>query len=283
MTLDEERRYLPYGRSASPLIAGDLVIVTGGGPPNGRKISLLAYDKGTGAPVWQGGESQISCCSPAFAALAGADQVLVVNENSASGHDLRTGRVLWETEWPGRSNADASVSQVVPVPPDCVFLSKGYGVGAALFQLVPAEDGRFSLKELWRNRNVLRTKFTNVTLRDGYVYGLSDGILECVELKTGRCVWHDGRYLHGQILRVEDLLLVLSERGDLFLVEATPERPNHVLGRLPALRGKTWNTMALYGPDLLARNAEEAVCVRVPLMLPAMGEERTRGTLQNPE
>lgn len=265
LTAEDEARDVPYGRANSPLVVGDLVIVPAGGPGGEQCVSLVAYDKKTGDPVWKGGNRQISYCSPALASLGGVEQVLIVNQDYASGHDLRTGRVLWEYDWPGRSSSNANVSQAVPLPPDRVFLSKGYSRGAALVQLVPQADGTFDPQEVWSNLRVMRTKFTNVAIRDGYVYGLSDGILECVELQTGRRVWKSGRYGHGQILRVGDLLLVSAESGELSLVEATPDRRNSVLGHFQAVEGMTWNNLALSGPYLLVRNAQEAACYQLPL------------------
>ncbi|MCP4662886.1 MAG: PQQ-binding-like beta-propeller repeat protein [bacterium] len=263
MTPEEEARRLPYGRSGSPLVVGDLVVVPVGGP-EGRRVSLVAYDKKTGEMAWEGGDRQISCSSPAVATLGGVEQILIVNEGTVSGHDVGNGRVLWECDWEGHSNSNASVSQAVPVPPNRVFLSKAYGVGGALVELVPRGDGTFEAERLWHSPRVMKTKFTNVVLHEGYVYGLSDGILESIELATGSRVWKGGRYGHGQILRVGDLLLVLAESGEMVLVEATPDRRN-VLGDFQAVAGKTWNNFALYGPHLLVRNAEEAACYKLPL------------------
>ena len=264
MSPEQEGAELPYGRSGSPLVVDDLVIVPAGGPAAGRQ-SLVAYHKKTGEKIWQGGEEQISCSSPAVATLGGVRQVLIVNESSATGHDLATGKVLWRHEREGRSNANANVSQAVAVPPNRVFLSKGYALGATLIELVPKGDGSFETEEIWSDSRVMRTKFTNVAIKDGYVYGLSDGILECIELATGERQWKGGRYKHGQILLVGGLLLVLAEDGELLLIEATPERANHVLGRFQALEGKTWNTFALYGSKLLVRNGVEAACYQLPL------------------
>lgn len=265
---ENERASLPWGRSNSPLVAGDLVIVPAGGPKDGSKVSLVAYNKRDGSLVWQGGDRQISYSSPAVARLEGVDQVLIVNEASAAGHHLRTGKVLWEYPWDARSNANPNVSQAVPVAPDRVLLSKGYGRGAALVKLIPNGEGTFAAEAVWRNPKVLRTKFTNVAIHGGHVYGLSDGVLECVALESGQRVWKEGRYRHGQILRAGDLLLVLAESGELVLVEASPDRPNHVLGRFQALEGMTWNNFALYGPYVLVRNAEEAACYQLPVESP---------------
>ncbi len=261
---EQEAADVLYGRSSSPLVTGDLVVVPAGGP-EGRRASLVAYHKKTGEEVWRGGEEQISYSSPAVATLGGMHQILIVNEASASGHDPATGEVLWWHPREGYTNGHANVSQAVAVAPDRVFLSKGYGLGGELIRLVPMGDGTFDTDTIWQDSRVMRTKFTNVAIKDDYVYGLSDGILECIELATGERRWKGGRYKHGQILLVGDLLLVLSEAGEMFLVEATPQRKNNVLGQFQAIEGKTWNNFALYGWRLAVRNGEEAACYQLPL------------------
>jgi outer membrane protein assembly factor BamB len=136
-----------------------------------------------------------------------------------------------------------------------------------LYQLLPNPDGTFAPKRIWQNRDALLTKFSNVSIKDGFVYGLSEGTLECVDLATGEVKWSEGDYRYGQMLRVGDLLLVLHEmKGTVSLVEATPERANHVLATIDdALSGKTWNNLALYGPYLLVRNAKWAACFELPV------------------
>ena len=265
VTAEQEFRNIQYGRSNSSLIVGDLLIIPAGGNVGERIASLAAFDKRTGEMIWEGGERQISFSSPRLATLAGVEQILIVNEDTMSGHDPVSGEVLWEHPWPGRTAADSSSSQAVPVPPDRVFVSKGYGGGALLIRLSARPDGRFDVTEVWRSSRVLRTKFTQVVIRDGHVYGLSDGTLECADLESGERIWKKGRYGHGQILGVGDLLLVLSESGELSLVEPTPDDPNRVLGRIQALEGLTWNNLALSGDLLLVRNSREAAAFRLPL------------------
>jgi outer membrane protein assembly factor BamB len=261
----EEAEIIPFARSNSPLIVDDLVVVPAGGPPEGPKVSLVAYHAETGEEVWRGGDEQLSHASSALAVLAGVRQILSVNEDNVTGHDPATGRVLWDFGWSGNNPVRANNSQAVPVPPDKVFVSKGQGGGAKLVQLVPRGDGIFGTETLWHSRRVLRTKFTNVTLLEGHAYGLSDGILECVDLKSGERVWKAGRYQHGQILRVGGHLVVLSEDGEAVLVDATPETANRVLGRFQAIEGQTWNTLAFAAPHLLVRNAQEAACYELTL------------------
>jgi outer membrane protein assembly factor BamB len=265
VSLADEAAAVPWGRSASPLVVGEKVIVPLGGRKDGELVSLVAYDKRDGTLLWKGGERQISYSSPAVATVAGVEQILTVNEDTLAGHDLATGKTLWEQPWKGHTNRDPNVSQAVPIEGDRVFISKGYGGGAMLLRLVTSTGGELAAETIWAKRNVMKTKFTNVAVRGNFVYGLSDGILECIDLTDGRSQWKQGRYGHGQILLVDDLLLVLSEQGEVVLVEADSTRPNNVLGRFQAIEGLTWNNFALSGPYLLVRNAEEAACYRLTL------------------
>jgi outer membrane protein assembly factor BamB len=110
----------------------------------------------------------------------------------------------------------------------------------------------------------MKTKFTTAVLRDGYVYGLDDGIMQCMDIKTGQQKWKGGRYGHGQILLVDDLIIVQTEQGPVVLIEASPKKLTE-LGKVAALSNKTWNCPALAGKYLLVRNDREAVCYEVEL------------------
>ena len=102
-------------------------------------------------------------------------------------------------------------------------------------------------------------KSVTINVIGEYAYGLSDGVLECVDWHTGKSQWRKGRYGHGQVLGVGDVLLVQAEEGYVLMVEATPEKQAE-LGRLNALSDKTWNNPCLYDRLLLLRNSVEAVC-----------------------
>jgi hypothetical protein len=88
--------------------------------------------------------------------------------------------------------------------------------------------------------------------------------LQCIDLNTGKKKWRAGNYRYGQVLGVDDLLIVQAENGTVYLVAADPEQ-HRELGELDALHDKTWNNPALVGKYLLLRNAEEAVCYELPL------------------
>ncbi len=271
-----KERKLPnliWGKSSSPLVLDDIVVVSGGDAPG---PSLLAFRRDTGEPAWEAGADRASYASAVLARVAGARQILSVNAGSVTGHAPTDGRILWQYPWPGEW---AKASQPVPLSGDRVFISAGYGVGCALLQLTAGSDGKCRVTEVWKNKN-LKTQFTNVAVRDEFAYGLDDGILVCLDLASGRRKWKAGRYGHGQLVRVGDLLVVQAESGAVVLVEATPDG-HHELGRFQALDGKTWNNPVVSGEFLLVRNDREAACYhlaveRTPEQTQAVLPERQR-------
>jgi outer membrane protein assembly factor BamB len=208
--------------------------------------------------------------SPMVMEFDGVRQVVVVNQGFLVGHDLADGRVLWKHEWPGSNHAEGSNSQPHQVAADQLFISKGYGEGGRLIRVFRREPGEWDTKAIWpgedwSGRRVMKTKLTNVAIRHGFVYGLDDGILQCIEFETGEQRWKSGRYEHGQILLVEDLLLIRPETsGELVLVEASPEG-HRELARFQVLdRRRSWNHLCLAGKYLLVRNDAQAACVELP-------------------
>jgi outer membrane protein assembly factor BamB len=261
VTAQEDEAMVMWGRAGSPLIVDSLIVVPGGG--KGRK-NLVAFDVETGNVVWESATDQIGYASPSLTTLAGRRQIVIVNEATASGHDPTNGKPLWSFPWPGHSNGDACNSQAAVVDDRHLLLSKGYSAGAELIEIAPGSvEGEFIAQSVWKVPRVLQTKFTNVVIHKGHAYGLSEEILECVDLGSGKRKWKSGRFGHGQILGVGDLLIVLSEEGDLNLVELNPTKfVSH--GSIQALEGKTWNNLCLYGKRLLVRNAQEAACFELP-------------------
>ncbi|MCZ6792618.1 MAG: PQQ-like beta-propeller repeat protein [Planctomycetota bacterium] len=246
-----------WGKSCSPLVVGDLVVVSAGGRP-GR--SLVAYRAATGEPVWGGGDDRSAYSSPTFARVAGREQILILNKANVAAHDPREGTVLWSYPW---AHKHPNVAQPLAVGSDRVFVSSGYGMGCALLRIDRDSTDRLAPVLLWRNRN-LKAKFTNVVERGGFIYGLDDGILVCLDVESGERRWKGGRYGNGQALLVGDLLLVTTERGELVLVEPSPEE-HRELGRFRALVGRTWATPALSGSRFLWRSDREAACWELPL------------------
>ena len=256
--VEEAGATLPsWGKANSPLVVDGRVIVSAGGP-DGR--SLVAYDGETGALAWSGGSDRSTYSSPVLATLAGRPQVVAFNRGGVAAHDPGTGAVLWEYPW--KLEADVAATPL-PLPGDRVLVSAGYGIGSRLLQVEAGEDGGLKARLVWESLR-LKSKFANLVAHQGFVYGLDDGVLTCLDPATGERRWKGGRYGHGQIVLAGDLLLVQDEQGELVLVEATPEAHREV-ARFPVLEGKTWNPPALAGAVLVVRNDREAAAYELPL------------------
>lgn len=255
-----------WGKSCSPLVLGNKVIVSAGGP---QGWSLVAYDKHTSEIVWRGGGEPSAYGSPTLVNLCGVPQILILSTRRVVAHDPGDGHVIWERDWGEGSN---NIAQPIVVGDDQLFLSSGYGFGCILLQLSRDETGKFASKPVWPLNKNMKFKFTNGVVRDGFVYGLDDGVLACLDLATGKRRWKAGRYGHGQILLIGDLLLVQGEAGALHLVRPNPQRLEE-LGECQALSSKTWNNPALSGSLLLVRNDREAMAFELALEPTSSGKQ----------
>ena len=238
-----------WGMSASPLIVDDTVVVLPGGP-NGR--SVVAYDRRTGGRVWSALDDRQAYSSPMLVTLGGVRQILALSASRLMGLTPENGRMLWEHPWV--TQFDVNAAQPLVVGPDRVFISSGYGVGAAVLELARSGDA-FTVREVWRNIR-MKNQFTSSVLHEGFVYGLDEAILACVDVATGDLKWKGGRYGYGQVMLASGHLIVLSEDGDMALVRATPERHEELV-RFAVLDGKTWNHPAMSGGYLLVRNLKD--------------------------
>ncbi len=256
---DAHAKNLMWGMAGSPLIYKNKVIVVPGGK-HGRQV--IAYDCKTGEIVWSGGSHSAGYAAPRVETVNGVTELLVFGGEGLSGFDPETGRELWFISWP--TNEGINAVQPILYRQKAIMISSGYGRGAALFDIEWPKGERFwrpRQPPRWRSRR-LKLKFNGAVLKGDYVYGLDEGILTCLDMRTGKRMWKGGRFGYGQLLLVGDVLLVQAESGEVVLVEATPKRFQK-LAQLTALHGKTWNHPVLCRGRLLVRNAEEAACFSV--------------------
>lgn len=251
-------RVKEWGMSGSPLVLDDKVIVSPGGR---NEQSLMAYDKETGAVIWGGGQARAGHSSPSLVSIAGMNQVLIFNNGQIAGHDPISGKLLWEYPW--YSGMTQHVAQPILLPGDRIFVSTGYGIGCELIQIKKNNQGEFTASQIWKSPR-LKAKFANMVYKDGYIYGLDDGVLVCLDLTDGQRKWKRGRYGHGQLILVDDLLLIQTESGDVVLVDASSIEHNE-RARFPALSSHTWNAPTFAAPYLLVRNDREAACYELAL------------------
>jgi outer membrane protein assembly factor BamB len=264
---DTGREIPDWGIASSPLVVGDLVIAAAAG-------WLAAYDAATGKPRWFGPKHGGGYSSPQLATIDGVAQIVLVTGLGALGLAPLDGTVLWKHEWAG----DSIVQPAVIAGGD-LLIGSGSGLAArtGLLRMTvahepfdPAQDrpGGWVVKERWMSAG-LKPYFNDIVVHNGHAFGFDGSILASVDLEDGKRKWKGGRYGHGQLLLLpdQDLLLVLSEEGELALVAAVPDKFTE-LARFPAIEGKTWNHPVLVGDVLLVRNGEEMAAFRLSLASP---------------
>ena len=241
---------LQWGMAAAPLIVDDNVVVLPGGR-NGQ--SVVAYNRATGKRAWAALNDQASYSSPMLDTIGGVRQIVIFTASRLAGITPDRGELLWEFPW--KTQYDVNASQPLLVGSNRVFISTGYGSGAALIELTRGGDGAFTVREVWRT-NRMKNQFTSSVLHEGFIYGLDESILACIDAATGDLKWKGGRYGYGQVMLTGGHLIVLTEEGDLALVRASPDRHQEIV-RFAVLDGKTWNHPAISGGYLLVRNINE--------------------------
>jgi outer membrane protein assembly factor BamB len=241
-----------WGFASSPLVVGDIVIIATAG-------QLAAYDLVTGAWRWSGPAHGVSYSSPHLLTIDGIQQVLLLSEAGATSVALADGTLLWEHPWPGHPivqpalTEDGDVLMSVSDSSGTRRLAVGHGLGG------------WTIEERWTSIG-LKPYFNDFVVHNGHAFGFDGSILACIDLKDGKRAWKGGRYGNGQLVLLsdQDVLLVLSEEGELALVKATPDQFTE-LARFPAIKGKTWNHPVLAGDVLLVRNGEEMAAFRLSL------------------
>jgi outer membrane protein assembly factor BamB len=240
---------LQWGMSGAPLVVDDAVIVQPGGPLG---KSIVAYDRRTGDRLWAVESDQQAYSSPMLLTLGDTRQIVVLTATRLLGLTPGKGELLWQYPWATQMGINAS--QPLLVGDSRLFVSSSYSMGAALIEVTRAK-GKFAVREIWRN-NRMKNRFTSSVLHEGYIYGLDEAILTCIDAATGDVKWKGGRYGYGQIALASGHIIVLTEDGDLALVRATPAKHDEI-SRFAALDGKTWNHPALADGYLFVRNLQE--------------------------
>jgi outer membrane protein assembly factor BamB len=246
-----------WGFSGSPLVIDDLVIVAMSG-------QLIAYAAATGDRRWLGPEGGAGYSSPHLATIDGVPQVLLLRGSRTISVAPADGKVLWEHVWlPG-------VGIVQPGLTDGgdVLLTNGEGMGGIGIRRIALQHGSggWTVQERWTTRG-LKPYFNDFVVHKGHAYGFDGSILASIGLDDGERKWKGGRYGNGQLILLadQDVLLVLSEEGELALVSATPDQFKE-LARVKTIEGKTWNHPAVVGNTLLVRNGEEMAAYRLPVV-----------------
>jgi len=208
-----------FGRAASPLVEGDLVILM----PGGREgAGVVAFDVATGKVRWKATGDEASYASPTVATIRGRRIVFALTREALVALQPTDGLVIFRQPW--RPRGSATVSAATPlVLDDLIFLSASYGAGASLLRF--QERGP---QEIWARDDVLSNHYATSVYHGGFLYGWhgrqEQGCeFRCVELKSGKVRWSEPGLKAGSVLLAGDELLLLTERGLLIRARATPE------------------------------------------------------------
>ena len=254
---DTGARLPDWGFSASPLVAEGLVVVHGGAP-DGKAIA--AYHQDTGEPAWFAAAGSLSYCSMHDVTLGGVRQFMVATGDGVTSVSPE-GNVLWKHEWPAPGGA--RVVQPAFTDDGDVIVGTSFGMGTRRFSVSRSGDA-WTTGEVWTTAR-MKPYYNDIVVHEGHVYGFDNRILAALDIETGDRVWKGGRYGNGQLLLLpdQDLLLVVSDRGELALVRAAPAGYEE-LATFQAIEGKTWNHLAYADGVLYLRNAEEMAALRLP-------------------
>jgi outer membrane protein assembly factor BamB len=243
-----------WGVASSPLVVDDVVVVS----VSGR---LAGYDAATGNPKWLGPTGGAGYSSPHLVTIDGVPQILLLRGSRTVSVSPADGTLLWEHTWlPG-----VAIVQPAMAGRDVLITTGDAMGGLGVRRLaVTREASAWTVQERWSSRG-LKPYFNDFVVHEGHAYGFDGSILSSISLEDGERKWKGGRYGNGQmiLLAEQDLLLVLSEEGELALVSATPDKFTEV-ARFPALNAKTWNHPVMVGNVLLVRNGEEMAAFRMP-------------------
>jgi outer membrane protein assembly factor BamB len=243
-----------WGFAGSPLLVDDLLIVAASG-------RLAAYEVATGKPRWFAQTGGGGYSSPHLMTIGGVAQILLMSGSGATSFAPADGTQLWQ-----HALAGARIVQPALIADGGVLMSAGgdglLGEGVRRIAVTTGPGG-WSVQERWTSRD-LKLNFNDFVVHKGHAFGFDRSILACIDLADGKRKWKGGRYGNGQLVLLadQDLLLVLSEEGELALVKATPDQFTE-MARSPAIEGKTWNHPALVGDVLLVRNGEEMAAFRL--------------------
>ena len=253
--IKENKSEVPYwGVSTSPFIYKDSVILSPGGQNNNAIISLNAE---SGKVVWKKHNGNQVYSTPTLFKILNEEQLIVALEGKILSLNPNNGELLWSHKWKIYVN-NHNIAQPAQLNDDTLLVTAGYGTGAEAFQII--RDGKkMRTKILWKSK-LLKTKFSSAIYWDGFIYGLNESRLVCLNAKDGSLKWRGKKYGYGKIVAASGHLIILGDSGDLALVEMNPNTFSEKIEFKALEGGRTWNYPTLANGLLFIRNSHEMAC-----------------------
>jgi outer membrane protein assembly factor BamB len=240
-----------HGYCGSPLVVGDRIYVEPGGP---KGKSVAALNKQDGSVIWQALNDPIGQSSPIWAEVGGAGQVIFFTGAGAVGVDPSDGHALWRFPW----KTTPLIHIATPLYADGhVFISSNYRTGGAVFRL--RETG--NPETVW-NKKTMQNHLSTSVLYEGYLYGVSEGRLCCLDFRTGELKWNKPGLGRGWVIVANGQLIARGDHGELFLAKATPKEYIEVSQCTVLDPDKlTWSAPVVSGGRLFIRNENALVAL----------------------
>ncbi|MBN1927305.1 MAG: PQQ-binding-like beta-propeller repeat protein [Prolixibacteraceae bacterium] len=239
-----------WGFTSSPLIIDDLVYIA----LTGR---MAAYNRFDGELMWMGTDGGGSYSSPHHVIIDSTSQILLMSQAGLTSFDPVNGNILWQHVCP-----EEHIVQPALIDKNDLLISAGLSEGMRRLS-VSKTAGDWDIDVHWTSPR-MKTNFNDFVIHKGYLYGYHGPLLCCLNLENGEVKWKGGRYSGQSILLPDqDLIIVLTERGELAMVSATPDEFNEI-SKIKVLNDKTWNHPAIAGNILLVRNSVEMVAFKLP-------------------
>jgi len=244
-----------FGVGTSPTIVDGLVLVNVGG----KNAGIVAFSVDDGKEVWKATSDGASYSSPIVITFDKKQLAVFFTRFGALVVDAKSGDVTHRQKW--RARYDASVNAATPLLiGDQLFFSTCYETGALLLKL--KADG--SATETWQSEDVMDNHYNTSIYHDGHLYGFhgrqeKTPDFRCVDFKTKKIAWEKKKFGCGSMVIADGKLIVLTEAGDLVLVEATPTEYRE-LARASLFAGPCRAQIALANGKLYARGEKKLAC-----------------------
>ena len=241
-----------WGFAGSPLLWGsDRVILNAG-------AAGIALDQRTGRTIWSAGTNATGYASPTLFNYGGKESVLIFAAKHLVALDPATGRELWRFPWEtgyDTNNPDPLIWR------NRIFIST-YSRGCALLSVTNDRP------QVVYDTKVLHNHLSPGILLGEYLYAFNgearhETDFRCLHLPSGQLKWSRQDPAFGSLICAGGKLLILTERGELLLTEASQDR-FEPLARAQVLGGLCWTPPALANGLLYARNAKgDLICLEL--------------------
>lgn len=254
---------LVYGYSSSPLVDGNKLFVEVGGK---EEFAFVALNKTTGELLWNSQTDLQSYSSPIAVTMNETRQIVFLSAEGLFSVSPDDGSLYWQYPWNARcpsTGIPVNVNTPVFIAPDKIFISGAYGTitGGAIVQSHKNND-QFKPETLWNNGEMKNLINSSIYI-ENHIYGFDDSTLKCIDASTGIEKWKTRGFQRGSLIAVDGHLIVLGERGNLALIEATPLKYKEIARAQIFNSDRNWTAPSMANGKLYLRNHEEIICLNM--------------------